>query len=187
MGGMFIADGAAGYAALTRSNVYYAYFYTWKEQRRAMGSLILTLGMALIAACIDATEINAMTTTGPRASRLPPVYVAPVTIDGVRYAPRTGEESVDGQAGGILGAYDAAGQLLWTLKVYDNRRQPGLEGDVQDVFFSAMTLAPYGRLRIVNERGDIFLVDVNTRTVTALPKQKPAEDDGPFPPPPSRR
>jgi len=113
----------------------------------------------------------------PRTSRLPPPKVAPVTINGIRYEQQAGKESVDGQAGGLLAAYSATGEQLWTLKVYDNRRKPELEGDVQDVFFSSMSLGPDGRLHIVNERGDTFLVDVTTRVVTAQPKAQPAGDD----------
>jgi hypothetical protein len=142
----------------------------------------LAASMALIPACCYSKETHAM--TADRPSRLPPVYVAPVTVDGIRYAPRAGNESVDGQLGGMLAAYDAAGQLLWTLKVYDNRRLPELEGDVQDVFFSTMTVEPDGRLRIVNESGDEFLVDVKTRTVTAMrSKRKPADERGLLVPP----
>lgn len=70
------------------------------------------------------------------------------------------------------------------MKVYDNRRKPGLEGDVQDVFFSSMSVDADGRLRIVNERGDTFLVDVTTRTVTAIAKSKPADDEDALIPPP---
>jgi len=123
-----------------------------------------------------------MNTDGPRASRLPPAKVDPVTIGGIRYSQRIGKESVDGQVGGILAAYDGAGELLWTVKVYDNRRRPDLEGDVQDVFFSSMSLEPDGRLRIVNENGDTFLVDVKTRNVTSIPKEKPVDDGGLRPP-----
>jgi hypothetical protein len=148
--------------------------------------VLLAVSATLTVACSDSKEIDAMSSTGPSASRLPPAEVPPVTINGVRYAQQMGKESTDGQVGGILAAYDTAGQPLWTLKVYDNRRKPGLEGDVQDVFFTAMSVEPGGGLRIVNERGDTFLVDVNTRTVTAVPKQPPAEDGGLFPPPPRR-
>jgi len=124
-----------------------------------------------------------MTTDGPSASRLPPPKVDAVTIDGIRYAQRPGKESVDGQVGGLLSAYDGSGKLLWTLKVYENVRSPDLEGDVQDVYFSSMTLGPDGRLRIVNENGESFLVDVKSRTVTPQPKA-PAADDGALLPPP---
>ncbi len=120
----------------------------------------------------------------PRASRLPPPRVAPVTINGIRYEQQAGKESVDGQVGGLLAAYNAKGEQLWALKVYDNCRKPELEGDVQDIFFSSMSLGPDGRLHIVNERGDAFLVDVATRVVTAQPKAEPTGDDDALVPPP---
>ncbi len=155
-------------------------------RRRLLVGVVLAVCGLLAAACGNLKETDAMITDGPRASRLPPAKVAPVTIGGIRYEQRIGNESADGQVGGLLAAYDAAGKLLWTTKVYDNRRRPDLEGDVQDVYFSALTLEPDGRLRIVNESDDTFLVDVKTRAVTPLPKARPAEDDGLLPPPPPR-
>lgn len=119
-----------------------------------------------------------MNKDGPRASRLPPAKIAPVALSGVRYAQIAGKESVDGQVGGLLAAYNLQDEVLWTMKVYDNRRRPELEGDVQDVFFRSMSAEPDGRLRIVNERSKTFLVDVKTRSVTAAAKAKPADDDG---------
>lgn len=150
-------------------------------RRRLQVGAVLAACALLFAAC--GKENTEMTTDVPSASRLPPAKVDPVTVDGIRYAQRPGKESVDGQVGGLLSAYDATGKLLWTLKVYENPRSPDLEGDVQDVYFSAMDLDPDGRLRIVNENGDTFLVDVKTRVVTALPKE-PAADDGALLPPP---
>jgi len=71
--------------------------------------------------------------------------------------------------GGDLVAYDeASGQQLWTLKVSDNQRAPGKEGDVQDVFFKSMTLQADGTLLIENERRARFVVDPKTRTRTAV-------------------
>ena len=119
-----------------------------------------------------------MSIDDPCASRSPPAKVDAVTIDGIRYAQRVGNESVDGQIGGILAAYDGVGKLLWTIKVYDNRRCPELEGDVQDIYFSTMTLEPDGRLRIVNESGETFLVDVTTRGVTAIPAVRSSDGGG---------
>jgi hypothetical protein len=148
------------------------------NRRRMQGGVALAACALCLGACGISKESNAMTNQGPSASRLPPPDVAPVSIDGVRYAQRAGKEAVDGQVGGLLGAYDSAGTLLWTLKVYDNRRRPDLEGDVQDVYFKSLAVEPDGRLRIVNEVGDAFIVDVNTREVTALPKAKPADPGG---------
>jgi hypothetical protein len=134
--------------------------------------VVLAICAVLNVACGFLEESIAVNTDRPRTSRLPPPKVDPITIDNVRYTQWAGKESVDGQVGGFLAAYDAAGQVAWTIKVYNNRRRPELEGDVQDVFFSSMSLEPDGRLRIVNENGDTFFVDVKTRTVTTIPKAK---------------
>ncbi|MGC1520270.1 MAG: hypothetical protein WA803_01915, partial [Steroidobacteraceae bacterium] len=74
------------------------------------------------------------------------------------------------QMGGYLVAIDVAtGKTLWSLKVYDNKRDPVREGDVQDVFFKSMTLQSDGTLLIENERGKRFAVDPKGRTSTPVP------------------
>lgn len=74
------------------------------------------------------------------------------------------------QMGGILAAHDArSSALLWTLKVYDNRRDPAIEGDIQDVFFKSMAFDGQGLLVVENERGERFAADTKTRTATRLP------------------
>lgn len=113
----------------------------------------------------------------PSASRAPPPTVQPVSLDGVRYAPVAGDADRDGQVGGLLAAYDAAGQELWRLKVYDNPRTPGLEGDVQDVWFRSLQVQ--GRqLLIENERGERFEVDPTTRRVITRPAPAPEPRSG---------
>lgn len=109
----------------------------------------------------------------PSASRAPPPRVPPVFIAGVRYAQVAGDPDVDGQVGGILAAYDASNRELWRLKVYVNARRPGLEGDVQDVWFRSLRVEG-GRLLIENERGERFEVDPAARRVQGLPAQAPA-------------
>ncbi len=108
----------------------------------------------------------------PGASRPPPPEVKPVEWDGVRY-----QQDLDGaprqrdQGFGYLQAVDAAsGKLLWELKVYTVVTQPGLEADVQEVYFSRMVRMPgVDALEIENEDGARFAVDVKTRSVRALP------------------
>jgi hypothetical protein len=102
-------------------------------------------------------------------SRIPSPAVAPLKVGALRF-----EQVSNGllagfdQMGGYLIAYDeASGQQLWTLKVYDNRRSPDREGDVQDVFFKAMSLQSDGTLLIENERGARFIVDPAVRISTA--------------------
>ncbi len=113
------------------------------------------------------------------ASRLPPARIASISIGGVHFAPICGTaEGAHGQVGGLLAAYRANGTVLWSMKVYDNKRRDDLEGDVQDVFFRSMDVRPDGRLLIVNEDGRRFLVDVNARTSTPLPIEVLDDDDG---------
>lgn len=151
--------------------------------RRLKVGVLRAAWAVLTIACSYSEESIAMNNDGLKASRLPPAKIAPVTLNGVRYAQVAGTESVDGQVGGLLAAYDLQGEVLWTMQVYDNRRRPELEGDVQDVFFSAMSAEPDGRLRIVNERGETFLVDVKSRTVTAAGRAEPVDDDDALVPP----
>jgi len=99
-------------------------------------------------------------------SRIPPPTVAPVSLGGIRYEQvKNGLLAGFDQMGGLLAAYDeSTGEQLWTLKVYDNLREPTKEGDVQDVFFKSMTLRPDGNLLIENESGARFVVDPSAKT-----------------------
>lgn len=109
------------------------------------------------------------------ASRGPPAMIRPIIIDGISYRGVAGNAEADGQAGGFLGAFATDGRLLWTVKIYDNRRIAGVEGDAQDVYFEAMTLSADGTILIVNEDGKRFRFDPRTRSVTALPSPVPPE------------
>lgn len=105
------------------------------------------------------------------ADRLPPPDVPPVLRDGVIYTQADdGRNAGLAQARGVLLASDAAsGKLLWALAVYPDDVDPKQEADVQWVFFRSMAFDPDGRLRIVNEAGKTFLVDVKRRTVSPAP------------------
>jgi hypothetical protein len=108
------------------------------------------------------------------ADRNPPPRIAPLVRDGVRYERRIGVDGIDPQVGGLLTAYDApSGRALWTLAVYENRRDPIIEGDAQDVFFREMRFEADGSLLIVNERGERFRVDVRARTSEPLADERP--------------
>lgn len=103
----------------------------------------------------------------PEADRPAPPEVEPVVRDGVRYERLIGN---DPQVGGLIAACDvASGQRLWTLAVFDNVRDPAFEGDAQDVFVREMQFDTDGRLRIVDEHGRRWIVDVKTRTSSAAP------------------
>lgn len=106
-----------------------------------------------------------------KADRLPPPVVPDVVRDGVRYAQaEDGRDVGMNQVGGVLVAYAAdSGKRLWALAVYGNPVDPGHEADVQWLFFRSMAFEPDGRLRVVNEAGKAFLVDVGKRTVLPVP------------------
>ncbi len=148
----------------------------WRTTGRCAWGAVLAMAAA---ACVSSKEISPMslpppisspttsTSTSTSASRLPPAVVPPVVIGGLRFQQRHGDPEVDGQVGGWLDAFDHSGRRLWTLKVYENLRKPGLEGDAQDIFFSSMEALPDARLRIVDESGRSWLVDIHARSVTA--------------------
>jgi len=100
--------------------------------------------------------------------RLPPPDVPPVEQGGVRYAQaEDGRDVGAAQVGGVLVAtHIASGKRLWTLPVYENAIDKKMEADAQWLFFTVMRFDPDGRLRITNEAGKTFLVDVKARSVT---------------------
>lgn len=100
----------------------------------------------------------------------PAPQVDPVELDGRRYAARNdgGIDAETGQVGGLIDVIDmVSGKRLRTIKVYDNRRREGPdapEGDAQDIFIARITLAPGGKLLVVDEVNRHFLVDPATGT-----------------------
>jgi hypothetical protein len=130
-----------------------------------LAALWTVTGHASGAAPSSKQETTAMQKSG---SRIPAPNVPPVTIDGVRYEQvKNGLLAGFDQMGGYLAAY-SGDQQLWTLKVYDNKRDPVREGDVQDIFFRSMTAQPDGTLLIENERRARFVVDPKARTSTPV-------------------
>ena len=106
----------------------------------------------------------------PRAKRIPPAKVAPVTVAGLRFeAIHWGKARGLGQNGGYVAAVDpASGKELWTLKVYDVVYVPHLLCVVQDVFITSMSKTLFGqKLNVTDENGRSYVVDPATRTVKA--------------------
>jgi hypothetical protein len=69
------------------------------------------------------------------AKRLPPVNVAAVIHEGIRYvAPND-----DGRRGYIEAWYVGTNKKLWVLTIFTNRIDPNLEQDVQWVFIKALS------------------------------------------------
>lgn len=103
--------------------------------------------------------------------RNPPPAVPSVARGGKRYAQRLGShDGATGQSGGLIDVIDEkTGAVEAVIKVYDNPRDPAVEGDAQDIFFQAMAFDASGRLIVTDEVGRRFAVDVATRVVMALP------------------
>lgn len=71
-----------------------------------------------------------------------------------------------GQNGGFLVAYDeTSGTERWLLKVYDVVYDPEMEEDKQDCFIEELVLETPLQLRITDERGRRWLVDLARREV----------------------
>jgi hypothetical protein len=101
--------------------------------------------------------------------KVPALRVGDVRFEQARLSRK---EADGGQRLGYLAAYKGdTDELLWRVRVYTIAYVPELEGDVQDVFFTAMRLSPDGRQILVdNERGKRFAVDIDgEHTVHVLP------------------
>ena len=99
------------------------------------------------------------------AKRGLPDNVAPVTYQGVRYsAPHWGSQRPGGgENGGYVEARNAAtNQILWDRQVYKVKRDPRYEDGDQDVFITSLSVQG-GKLIVVNERGNRYVVDLRTR------------------------
>jgi outer membrane protein assembly factor BamB len=132
----------------------------------------LFLGPSILAAattCAVADQpLGAVADDAPKAKRAGPPKVAPVAMGELEFAAIPwGKARGLGQNGGYVAAIDrATGKELWTLKVYDVRYDPALEGDVQDVFIKSLAKSASGReLIVTDERGRSYLVDPQTRSV----------------------
>jgi hypothetical protein len=68
---------------------------------------------------------------------------------------------------GCVEGRDTRGRETWWRQIYVIAYDPGLEKDVQDVFIKEMKLAD-GSLRIVNERGDEYKLDLKTLNVEVV-------------------
>ena len=101
------------------------------------------------------------------AKRLAPKDVKPVVHEGIRYEVRHWEVTGGkNRTGGFIEAWDVAtNRKLWELNIYKLSYDPELEKDVQDVFIASLKLAG-DKLVAVNERGEKFHVDINTREVS---------------------
>jgi len=104
----------------------------------------------------------------PEASRSAPPIVPPVTHAGVRYEQLDDDRlpGIDPDASYVVARDVASNAVLWTLQIYRTELIPGLETDVQAVYFKAMRLnADATQLLIDDENGRHFVVDLASRSV----------------------
>ena len=115
-----------------------------------------------------ASEADAASAPAPHPDRGQPPEVPPIVRDGVRYAQGDSERDpgLPQSSGMLVVSDDFSGKRLWTLAVYpeDPRRAP----DGRWVVFKSMAFDADGRLRIVDEDGKAFLVDVKRHVSTPV-------------------
>jgi len=92
-----------------------------------------------------------------RGKRTAPPEVAKVVAGDMEYSAPSGR----------MGCVEARGRENWWRQIYVVAYEPGLEKDVQDVFIKEMKLVD-GSLRIVNERGDEYKLDLRTLNVEVV-------------------
>ncbi|OMH26245.1 hypothetical protein [Motiliproteus sp. MSK22-1] len=101
--------------------------------------------------------------------RKAPDPVKPVSKAGIRYEALVwGRERDLGQNGGYIIAFDEnSGDELWILKIYNVDYDNDMEQDKQDVFITKLSLSWISnQLKVKNERGEQYRVDLKTREVT---------------------
>ena len=147
--------------------------------------LLLALTAALSVAC---DERGAQSTGGHRTGREEPAKAAtgidkerasipepaPVSHAGFRYqAIPWGRARNLPQNGGYVAAIDEkTGKEQWLVKIYDAPPSDGKEQDKLDIFITHIQLDSDPRyLLVTNERGAVFRLDLQTRSVTVVPKR----------------
>jgi hypothetical protein len=110
-------------------------------------------------------------TPGLGKSRVGQAPTPPILFEGRRY-----EQIINGaaleldQRTGYLAVFDAdTGHREALIKIYVVPFDPTLEADVQDIFFTSMTLDKTARRIVIeNERHAMFAVDLDTQEVQAI-------------------
>ena len=118
------------------------------------------------------TILGAAEPPAAHAKRAAPAEVKPVIHAGVRYTvPHFGALHGKDQNGGYVQAWKAdTGGLLWDRLVYRVIREERLERDVEDVFITRIEIRN-GALRVENEIGEAFAMDLATGKVTSVVKK----------------
>ncbi len=102
------------------------------------------------------------------AKRAPPAEVSPVRVGDIEY--RSPHLLHGSMFPGFVEAYDHARRgPVWLRQIYVIRRDPSLEGDVQDVFITRLKHRPDRNvLEVTNEAGGRFELDLETLAVKTV-------------------
>jgi hypothetical protein len=97
------------------------------------------------------------------AKRLAPQPVTPVAKDGIEYSAPLSRE------GFVVAKWTKTGREIWSRQIYIIKHEYtlGLEEDVQTCFITALHFHN-GKLRVTNEQGGEFEIDLESLTVTVL-------------------
>lgn len=105
-------------------------------------------------------------------SRVGQATLQPIAVEGKRYKGILNGELLDlPQRTGLLMIIDEATNThLDVVKIYESPRDPKLEADVQDVFFTGFELdAARREIRIANERKQRFIFRIDDKSVRPAP------------------
>ncbi len=137
--------------------------------RAAVAGAMLAGALAAAACTAAPAPGTAIAEAQPAKKRGPPPPTRLVSVGGVRYeAVVWGRRRGMDQNGGYVAATDQkTGQELWVTKVYATPHDPDMEDDKQDLFIARLDLIENGKaLRVTDERGGRYRLDLATRTVT---------------------
>lgn len=116
---------------------------------------LLGIGILLLILCISESV----------AKRVVPSKVTPVQVGSIEYSVPHGKSQ--NQMGCIDARKVGSGELLWIRQIYVVKYDPGLEGDVQDVYIKNIKLKG-NSLIITNERKSEYQLNLKTLQVKVL-------------------
>lgn len=100
------------------------------------------------------------------AQRLPPPFIAPLTINEVTYQLDNVKDEDVTYASTVLIASDKTGCELWRIEIYRIVFDTQLETDVQEVFPTSLTYDEHKQIvTVVNETGNTFDIDLVSKQV----------------------
>lgn len=147
-----------------------------KSRYLAMAVSLCLMGQILPLRLMAATPTDPAAVTAksvgggpPSAKRVAPATVGPIVIGNRRFeVVHWGRDRGLPQNGGYIAALDSvSGKELWLLRVYVTQYDKSLESDVQDVFIKSMSKKFFSdKLKITDENGRLYLVNIQDRTVT---------------------